>query len=179
MNAITTQKSALLLLGHETLINKITLALYQKMLDDYRINRFFNARSAAEQAEALASYVKAAVCSTNTSSEQLHDLLEAYFMASFARNNYKPSLVTGNDFGFLLDIVGGREIRTITLLCDAHGWLMKLGPDDFHYDIMLEHLVDSLRDLAVAEEQAAKIMQIAEAGREGALGRQAETLKAA
>jgi hypothetical protein len=107
------------------------------------------------------------------------DLLNDYFSASFARNNSKPSLVTGTDFGFLLDIVGGQEIRPITLLCESHSFLMKLLPDDDHYDVFIEHLTDTLSQLNVATDLGRELLTMAEAGREGFLGRGRTYMKAA
>ena len=160
-------------------LTEVVGVLYDKMLADYRINRFFNTRPVAEQVAALVDYIKAAQGIDNCNQAELHDLLDAYFMTAFARSNAKPSLVNGNDFAFLLDIVGGREIRTINLLCDSHGWLMKLGPDDDHYDVMMAHLIDALQELQITGDVAARFIKIAESGREGVLGRAPEILKAA
>ena len=155
-------------IGDEVLLENIVDALYGRMLDDYRINRFFRGRPAAEQSEPLKAYLKALLGPANNNDSEL---LDEYFMAAFARTDAKRSLVTGNDFAFLLDIVGGREIRTITLLCDAHSHLMKLNPDDFHYDVVMAHLADSLEQLEVAEHVAKQVLAIAESAREGVLGR--------
>jgi hypothetical protein len=87
--------------------------------------------------------------------------------------------VTGNDFAFLLDIVGGQEIRTITLLTPAHCFLIKLGPDDYHFDIVMEHLATSLKQLNIAEDLAYQILALAEKGRDGLLARGLEVKKAA
>ncbi|AMK76657.1 MULTISPECIES: hypothetical protein [Methylomonas] len=166
-------------LSDQALIGKIVDALYAKMLDDYRINRFFFTRPAAEQADALKAYLKVYFNSFNSADEKVLDALDAYFTTAFARTNAKPSLVTGNDFAFLLDIVGGQEIRAITLLSPAHCFLIKLGPDDFHYDIVMEHLADVLKQLNIAEDLAYQMLALAEKGRDGLLARGAEIKKAA
>jgi hemoglobin len=166
-------------LADETLIGAIVDVLYDKMLDDYRVNRFFSSRPVAEQTGPLKVYLNAALAGRNNTESELLELLDDYFMAGFARTNAKRSLVSGNDFAFLLDIVGGREIRTITLLCDAHSHLIKLGPDDFHYDIAMEHLADSLKALELTDDVVDRILVMAESARGGVLGRGSEKRKAA
>lgn len=166
-------------LNDETLISKLVDVFYAKMLDDYRINRFFFTRPASEQAAALKAYLKVFFNSFNNADETVLGALDDYFTTAFARTNTKPSLVTGNDFAFLLDIIGGQEIRTITLLCPAHSFLIKLGPDDFHYDILMEHLATTLRQINIADDLAYQILALAEKGRDGLLARGAEVKKAA
>ncbi|NOV31619.1 MULTISPECIES: hypothetical protein [unclassified Methylomonas] len=166
-------------LSDHVLMGKIVDVFYAKMLDDYRINRFFFTRPAAEQADALKAYLKAYFNSLNSDDDRVLEALDGYFTAAFARTNAKPSLVTGNDFAFLLDIVGGQEIRSITLLTPAHSFLIKLGPDDFHYDIVMEHLAASLKQLNIAEDLAYQILALAEKGRDGLLARGVEVKKAA
>jgi hypothetical protein len=78
-----------------------------------------------------------------------------------------------------LDIIGGQEIRTITLLSPAHSFLIKLGPDDFHYDIVMEHLADTLKQLNIADDLAYQMLALAEKGRDGLLARGLELKKAA
>ncbi|WP_445367312.1 hypothetical protein ACH5Y9_19945 [Methylomonas sp. BW4-1] len=123
--------------------------------------------------------MKAYFNSFNSADERVLEALDGYFTAAFARTNAKPSLVTGNDFAFLLDIVGGQEIRSITLLTPAHSFLIKLGPEDFHYDIVMEHLSASLKQLNIAEDLAYQILALAEKGRDGLLARGVEVKKAA
>lgn len=162
-----------------SLIDKIVDKLYSKMLDDYRINRFFSSKPVSEQTDALKNYLKALVGEKKILDEDLLNLLNNYFIAGFGRTNTSPSAVAGNDFAFLLDIVGGREIREIIFLSNAHSLLFKLGPDDDHYDIMLEHLSASLNELGIAEELSDKILAFAESGRDMLLARGDEILKAA
>ncbi|WFP49653.1 hypothetical protein PL263_16320 [Methylomonas sp. EFPC3] len=160
-------------------VGRIVDVFYAKMLDDYRINRFFFSKPASEQTAALKTYLKAYFSSFNSKDEAVLEALDQYFTVAFARTNAKPSLVTGNDFAFLLDIIGGQEIRTITLLCPAHSFLIKLGPDDFHYDIVMEHLNATLQQLNVADDLAYQILALAEKGRNGLLARGSEAKKAA
>lgn len=152
-----------------TLLNQIIDVCFDKMLDDYRVNRFFNTNPAIEQTKPLKALVKLLLSGAKMS-EQL-DLLNAYFTAAFARNNAKPSLVTGNDFAFLLDVIGGQDIQTITPLCECHNFLLKLGPDDSHYDVLIEHLQSTLKELNVSSELSQQLSIFAESGREGCLGR--------
>ncbi|WP_347987941.1 hypothetical protein [Methylomonas sp. AM2-LC] len=160
-------------------ISAIVDLWYEMMLDDYRVNRFFYSRPIAEQSAPLKTFLAAALGSNKHSSTDLATLLGDYFMAAFARGNAHPSLVTGNDFAFLLDVIGGREIRTVTLICDAHSHLFKLGPDDENYDVVLEILASTLKKLNLAEPQATKIMAMAEAARDAVLARGALVLQAA
>jgi len=151
------------------LLNQIIDGCFDKMLDDYRVNRFFNSNPASEQTKPLKSLVKLLLSGAKVS-EQL-DLLNEYLTAAFARSNAKPSLVTGNDFAFLLDVIGGQDIQTITPLCECHSFLLKLGPDDSHYDVLIEHLQSTLKDLNVGKDLTSQLLAFAESGREGCLGR--------
>jgi len=168
-----------LLASNDGLIDKIVNDLGVRMLDDYRINRFFNSGSAMDQAQALLTLIRALAVKAPSNAEALEEICNDYFMAAFARSNAKPSLVNGNDFAFLLDIVGGREIREIMPLCESHAWLIKLGPDDFHYDVIMEHLAFSLQALGVAADVKQEIMAFAESGRDPVLARGQVMLQAA
>ena len=166
-------------ISNTPLINQIIDTCYEKMIDDYRVNRFFNNRPLTEQTAPLKNYVRTLIGKSKLNEDEALELLNDYFSASFARNNSKPSLVTGTDFGFLLDIVGGQEIRPITLLCESHSFLMKLLPDDDHYNVFIEHLTDTLAQLNVAIDLRSELLTMAEAGREGFLGRGRTYMKAA
>jgi len=166
-------------LGDESMISMIIDKLYDKMLDDYRINRFFFTRPASEQSTALKQLISVIAHHPASTSADVAALLEEYFSVAFARTNAKPSLVNNRDFAFLLDIVGGQEIREITLLCPAHSFLMKLLPEDFHYDVVMEHLADCLNESGIDGDLAARIMAFAESGRDGVLGRGTALLQAA
>lgn len=152
-----------------TLINRIVDDVYSRMLDDYRVNRFFNNKPLTDQTSALKTFVGSVL--SGKSVKDCLDLLDRYFTDSFARNNAKPSLVTGNDFMFLLDVIGGKEERTITALCAAHSFLLKLRPDDSHYDVLMEHLSAVLKQDNVDAELSRKILALAEKARDNVLGR--------
>lgn len=152
------------------LLNKIIDGCFEKARDDYRVNRFFNNNSLSEQTKPLKDFVKLVL--NGAKGEALTEALEAYFTAAFARSNAKPSLVTGNDFVFLLDVVGGRDLQVITPLCPCHHFLLKLEPNDDNYDVMMEHLQATLNELSLDKPLADQILAFAESGRESALGRQ-------
>lgn len=181
MNAIVFPQalSARTALADTGLINQITDLLYAKLHDDYRINRFFGSRPLAEQTDALKAYLQSLFGAGNHDNSQLLSLLDDFFTAAFARNNAKPSLVTGNDFMFLLDIVGGDAPRPLAPLCASHNFLLKLLPDDSHYDVVMEHLTATLADLNIAEDVAYPLLALAEKGRDAVLGRGAEIKQAA
>ena len=151
------------------LLDQIIDSCFDKMSDDYRVNRFFNNDPIAEKTKPLKALLKLIL---NGSKVREHiDLLDQCFTAIFAKNNAKPSLVTGNDFVFLLDVIGGRDLQVITPLCMCHSFLLKLLPDDSHYDVMLENLQASLQELNVSKELSQQVLALAESGREGTLGR--------
>ena len=162
-----------------SLIDNIVEICYSKMLDDYRINRFFNNNPIKTQTGALKAYVGMLINQKPLKDEQTLELLNEFFQNSFARNNHKPSLVTGNDFGFLLDLVGGQEIRSITLLCENHSFLIKLLPDDSHYDVFVENLETTLKELNVDSELQSRLLNLAEQARDGVLARGRTFMKAA
>ncbi|MDD4915488.1 MAG: hypothetical protein PHW13_10705 [Methylococcales bacterium] len=176
---VTQRTGSRLHLSDTALIASLVDRLYDKMLDDYRINRFFFTRPVADQTAALKCYINALLADPRPSEAEISDLLDEYFTVAFARTNAKPSLVTGRDFSFLLDIVGGRDIRTINLMCLGHSHLMKLLPEDEHYDIVMTHLAESLQELGVNAQTAASILEFAETGRDGLMGRGPELMLAA
>lgn len=153
----------------QTLLEQIIDKCFEKMQDDYRVNRFFNSNPLTEQTKPLKALVKKVLNGARVH-EHLN-LLDEFFRAAFARSNAKPSLVTGNDFAFLLDVIGGQDIQVITPLCLCHSFLLKLGPDDDHYNILLEQLGAALDELKVGAQLQQQLLDFAESGREGALGR--------
>ena len=85
-----------------SLIDNVIETCFSKMLDDFRINRFFNSNPIKQQTAALKSYVDIVINQKPLNDDQTLELLNEFFQEAFARNNHKPSLVTGNDFGFYL-----------------------------------------------------------------------------
>lgn len=157
------------------LIGAIADRVCEKMLDDYRINRFFNNRPVAEHATALKGYLNVALSSDADASK----LLDAFFVAAFGRGNAKPRWSAGQDFASLPDIVGAKEIRANHLLCPAHWFLMKLHPDDSHYDVAMAHLAAALSELDVSEAGAYRLIMLAETARDAVLGRNGRDSKVA
>lgn len=71
-------------------VGRIVDVFYAKMLDDYRINRFFCTRPAAEQAAALKAYLKAYAGNFNSKDEKVLAALDHYFTVLLPANNAKP-----------------------------------------------------------------------------------------
>ncbi|MCQ8182752.1 hypothetical protein NP603_16640 [Methylomonas sp. SURF-1] len=166
-------------LSDDNWVGRIVDVFYAKMLDDYRINRFFFSRPATEQASALKAYLAAYFSTFNNKDEKVMAALDHYFTVAFARSNTKSGPAGGADFAFSRDIAGGQETKTIKLLCPAHSFLIKLGPDDFHYDIVLEHLNAALQQLNVADDLAYQMLALAEKGRNALLGRASKSNRTA
>lgn len=152
------------------LLNKIIDGCFEKALDDYRVNRFFNSNPVSEQTKPLKDFIARVL--NGAKGGELTDTLDEFFAAAFARSNAKPSLVNGNDFAFLLDVVGGRDLQVITPLCPCHNFLLKLEPNDDNYDVLMEHLQATLNELSLDKPLVDQILAFAESGRESALGRQ-------
>jgi len=152
-----------------TEINQLVDLCFEKMRADYRINRFLNSLPAEQQLQPLKELL-AIVWQGGKWQENLQ-LLDDVFTALFARNNAKPSLVTGRDFEFLLDVIGGRDLQVITPVCLCHQFLLKLQPNDFHVDVLLEHVQSSLHELMFNEDSSQHLLALAESARELILGR--------
>ncbi len=151
------------------IVGQVIDSVFEKMSDDFRVNRFFNSEPVKDKTRPLKTLVMLLLNGARACEQ--HDVLNQCFTAAFAKNNAKPSLVTGNDFAFLLDVIGGQEIRTITPLCECHSFLLKLNPDDSHYDVLMEHLQTTLKELNIGQAVSQQLLAFAESGREGCLGR--------
>lgn len=160
----------------KTLVSAIVDVLYPSMLDDYRINRYFYPRPLNEQAKSLKQLMYALLSEEHVEAKKLSELADNCFTAAFARGNAKPSLVNNRDFAFLEmfvtgDIVGSDEKPRLTMLCPGHYHLLRLQPIDDNFDVVLELLQNSLKQVGVAEEIAAEIMAFVASGRDGIFGR--------
>jgi truncated hemoglobin YjbI len=158
------------------LISQVVDVFYSSMLDDYRINRYFYSRPIDEQTAPLKQLLYTLLDDKPVEPEKLSELTDRYFTAAFARGNAKPSLVNNRDFAFLGtlmngNIVGDDETPQLTLLCPAHSHFLRLQPIEENYDVVLEILKNTLRQLSVPQDIASNIMSFAESGREGVLGR--------
>ncbi|WP_427501173.1 hypothetical protein ACQE3E_01410 [Methylomonas sp. MED-D] len=157
------------------LVGAIVDRVCEKMLDDYRINRFFNNRPVAEHAKALKAYLNVALSSDLDASK----LLDAYFAVAFGRDSSKPRTSAGHNFVPLPDVVRAEEARANNLLCPAHRCLMKFHPDDAHYDVAMAHLAAVLGELKVSEAGTYRLTMLAESVRDAVLGRRVYDRKVA
>lgn len=156
----------------DSLIDAIVDGFYERMLNDYAVNRLFNGKPIAEQSKPLKVYLKAMFAGL-TDQEQISHLLDDCFMAAFAKSNVKSSPMA-SDFDFLMEIAGGKDLRVLTFLCDAHSHFLKFKPDDFHYDVVMKHITDTLKQLQVENNLQNELLALAEDARDAVLGRQAE-----
>jgi hemoglobin len=72
---------------------------------------------------------------------------------------------------FLTMAFGGPHHYTGLDMRKGHAKLVQLGLNDKHFDIVLDHLGGTLRELGVAENLIAQVIAIAESTREDVLGR--------
>jgi truncated hemoglobin YjbI len=159
-------------------LSHIVDVLYSKMLEDYRINRYFYSRPKQEQVDALTQLLIALLLNGGREAETISHLADAAFTAAFARGNAKPSLVNNRDFAFLGTLMNGNIVGDdadqgpqLTLLCPAHSHLLRLQPIEENYDVMLALLQETLAESGIAADTAQRIMAFAESGRAGIMGR--------
>jgi len=153
----------------DNLLNEIVDLFYDKMLDDYAINRFFSGNPVIEQTKPLKKLLTS-IFAGLTNPDQTTALIDDYFMAAFGKPGMQRTHIA-SDFDFLLEIAGGKDTRVLVFLSDAHSHLLKLKPDDFHYDVVISHLTNTLKELAVAEDLQSNILAVAESARNKVLGR--------
>ena len=163
-------------LSDENLISNIIDVFYPKLLDDFRVNRYFYTRPVAEQTRPLKLLINALLNINEVPQKQISELADNFFTAAFARGNAKPSLVNNRDFAFLEmfvtgDIIGGEQQSSLVLLCPAHSHLLRLQPNDDNYDVVMENLANTLQQLEITDKLASHILAFAETGRDNILGR--------
>jgi truncated hemoglobin YjbI len=156
----------------DDLLDKVVDLFYEKMLDDYTVNRFFSGLPVVEQTQPLKKCLKSIFAGLDDP-EQVTHLIDDYFMVAFGKPGMKRSDMA-SDFDFLMEIAGGKDMRVLTYLSDAHSHLLKLKPDDFHYDVVMKHLTETLTELRVTGDLQNDILAVAEQARDAVLGRQAE-----
>ncbi len=154
-------------IGGEAAVNRLVGVFYEKMLDDYHVNRFFNDADPGEQAQALTTCLVAA--GNGADKDSMADLLDDFFMKAFARSKRK-SFVSGSDFGFLGLLIEQDHPET-HLLSEAHAHLLKFMPDDSHYDTLLENLKAAMQQLNMDSGLQRDVLGIAESNRNRILGR--------
>lgn len=155
-------------LGNEK-FDKLVENFYQKIIDDYRVTRFFCDDGRKEQLDTLKSLTKSIFQNNPTSGDEFKALLTRFFMSAFARFKDKE-LLPESGFSYFSYIIG-QDNPSSKLLCDSHSHLLKFMPEDSHYDAVIEHLAHSLKELDVDENMAAEILLMAESGRNSLLGR--------
>lgn len=156
-------------IGGKTAIENIIDIFYAKMQDDYRLNRFFKSTEQQEQIATLKALVVALLKGSIESDEQLIVLLEAFFLAAFARDKRK-SFVGGNDWGFFGYIIE-QDHPSTQYLCDSHSHLLKFMPEDFHYNVVMEHLTSTLQQLNFNNALMSEVLAVAEQSRNPVLGK--------
>ncbi len=151
-------------LGGENTIAKLVENFYQKMLDDYRVSRFFNDTEYDKQRDALKNLVTAIF-----KQHEFQALLTPFFMSAFARFKDKERLPESGFayFGYIID----QNHPSPKWLCDSHSHLLKFMPEDSHYDILITHLTSSLQELQIDNALAKEVLVLAESGRNSLLGK--------
>ncbi len=142
--------------------------LYAHLLEDYRINRFFNATNIDHQKHTLESLLTA-LFHNHANTAELTEQLDDYFSCAFARSKRK-SFVAGSDWNFFGEIIEQDEPNT-EQLSDAHFFLLKLMPDDENYDAFLENLHATLIEEGKPDGLCRDVMELAEYARDAILGR--------
>ena len=72
---------------------------------------------------------------------------------------------------FLTMAFGGPHQYTGRDMKQSHAKLISMGMNDRHFDIVVEHLRDTLRELGIQENLVEEVVQIAESTREDVMGR--------
>jgi hypothetical protein len=157
-------------------LNQLVDLSFENMRADYRVNRFFNNQAAEQQLQSLKELLH--ILAQGGKWHENLELIDEVFTELFARNNAKPSLVSGRDFAFLLDVIGGRDLQVITPICLCHQFLLKLQPDDFHVDVLIEHVQTSLHELMFNDDSSQQVLSLVESARDVILGRVAPSAQA-
>jgi hemoglobin len=114
-------------LGGAAAVEAAVDIFYRKVLNDYRINRFFDNSDMEKQAAKQKAFLT---------------------MAFGGPNNYT-----------------GKDMRT------AHAHLVKMGLNDSHFNIVMEHLTATLVELNVPSELISQVATLAESTRADVLGK--------
>lgn len=156
-------------LNNVVIVEKVVERFYQKIIDDYRVARFFCDNDRKEQLNALQSLTKFIFQNNSTSGDEFKSLLTRFFMSAFARFKDKE-LLPESGFAYFGYIIGQNNPSS-KLLCDSHSHLLKFMPEDLHYDVVIEHLTDSLKEFGIDEGLIAEVVARAEHGRNSLLGK--------
>lgn len=155
-------------LGGKNVVDTLTERFYRKLLDDYRVSRFFNDTEQNKQVETLKALVTAIF-----NNHEVKALLSDFFMSAFARFKDKERLPESGFayFGYII----GQNHPSQKWLCDSHSHLLKFMPEDSHYDAVMEHLAVCLKELnldnALDNALVTEVLTLAESGRNRLLGK--------
>jgi hypothetical protein len=149
--------------------NKLVEVFYQKIIDDYRVTRFFCDDGQKEQLDALKALSKFISQNNPTSGDEFKALLTRFFMSAFARFKDKE-LYPDSSLAFFGYIIS-QDNPSSKLLCDSHSHLLKFMPEDSHYDVAIEHLINALQELEIDGDLTADIVSFVESGRNSLLGK--------
>lgn len=150
--------------GGKNAVNAIVESVYEKILDDYRVSRFFNDTEIDKQVETLKKLVVAIF-----NQAELKPFLTDFFMVAFARFKDKERFPDSAlaYFGYII----GQDNPSTKWLCDSHSHLLQFMPEDTHYDVVMEHLTSSLQALNLDSATVADVLAFAESGRNRVLGK--------
>jgi hypothetical protein len=149
--------------------NRLVEVFYQKIIDDYRVTRFFCDDGRKEQLDTLKSLTKFISQNNSTSGDEFKALLTRFFMSAFARFKDKE-LYPDSSLAFFGYIIS-QDNPSSKLLCDSHSHLLKFMPEDSHYDVAIEHLRNALQELKIDGDLTADIVSFVESGRNSLLGK--------
>lgn len=155
-------------IGGQNAVTTLVKNVYEKMRDDYRISRFFNDSDKPEQIKTLTD-LASAILKGQTNGSEFTALISRFFMAAFARFKGSERLP---ESGFAyLGIIIAQDNPSSKYLCDSHSHLLKFIPNDTHYDVVIEHLAQSLKELNIDGVLSNEILALAEKGRNSILGK--------
>jgi hemoglobin len=156
-------------LGGKAAVDAVIEVFYDKMQDDYRLNRFFNSSEHQQQKNTLKALVSGLLDGSCANEERFSALLEDFFLTCFARDKRK-SFVGGNDWGFFGYIIE-QDHPSTKYLCDSHSHLLKFMPTDEHYDAVLEHLNAALQESSLSGGLKNEVLALAEQAKNPVLGK--------
>lgn len=149
-------------------VNAIVENFYEKLLDDYRVRRFFNDSGKKEQLSTFKAVVNAALTGKSNDAAFIR-LVSDFFMAAFARFKDKE-LLPESGFAYFGMIIGQNSPST-KYLCDSQSHLLKFMPEDSHYDAVIENLTAALQELNIENSLAVELIALAERARNRVLGK--------
>lgn len=150
-------------------LDKLIEVFYQKIIDDYRVTRFFCDDGRKAQLDSLKLLIRFIIQNNPTSGDEFKALLTRFFMSAFARFKDKE-LYPESSLAFFGYIIS-QDNPSSKLLCDSHSHLLKFMPQDSHYDVVIEHLTNSLQEFEIDENLITDIVLLVESGRDSLLGK--------